>query len=92
MEFDIIHATHFDRDFDALARKHVATPALLENIKATLLSDPYNITRQRKIKKLSDVKSGEGEWRLRIDKYRIRYDLEDNVVKLYSIRHRKEGY
>ena len=33
-----------------------------------------------------------GKWRIRIGDYRIRYDVEDNLIILYTIRHRKDIY
>jgi mRNA interferase RelE/StbE len=33
-----------------------------------------------------------GKWRMRIGDYRIRYDVEGNLIILYTIRHRKDIY
>jgi mRNA interferase RelE/StbE len=41
-------------------------------------------------KKLTAIEIG--KWRLRIGDYRIRYDVEENLIILYTIRHRKDIY
>ncbi len=33
-----------------------------------------------------------GPWRYRVGDYRVRYDVEDQVVILHIVRHRKEVY
>ena len=39
-----------------------------------------------------DVPSGEGQYRIRIGDYRIRYDIIGTEVILYSFKHRKAAY
>jgi mRNA interferase RelE/StbE len=33
-----------------------------------------------------------GQFRIRIGNYRIRYDVKEDVVRIHSIKHRKEVY
>jgi mRNA interferase RelE/StbE len=33
-----------------------------------------------------------GKWRIRVGDYRIRYDIEEDQVLLYRVRHRKDIY
>ena len=33
-----------------------------------------------------------GAWRIRVGDYRIRYDIEDDQVLLYRVRHRRDIY
>ena len=33
-----------------------------------------------------------GQWRYRVDDYRIRYDIERQAIVLHVVRHRKEVY
>jgi mRNA-degrading endonuclease RelE of RelBE toxin-antitoxin system len=47
---------------------------------------------QHSIKKLTDVEPGEGQWRVRSGAYRLRYDIQDGIVTLHSINHRKDAY
>jgi mRNA interferase RelE/StbE len=41
-------------------------------------------------KKLTAIEIG--KWRIRVGDYRIRYDVEGNLIILYTIRHRKDIY
>lgn len=41
-------------------------------------------------KKLVNVEIG--QWRFRIGNYRLRYDVEEDKILLYRIRHRKDSY
>jgi mRNA-degrading endonuclease RelE of RelBE toxin-antitoxin system len=41
-------------------------------------------------KKLTAIEIG--KWRIRFRDYRIRYDIEANLIILYTIRHRKDIY
>jgi mRNA interferase RelE/StbE len=41
-------------------------------------------------KKLTAIEIG--KWRIRVGNYRIRYDVEENLIILYTIRHRKDIY
>lgn len=80
VSFSVRSTSHFERD----ARKRVKrNRALLE-----ILSGKCDI------KKLRGIKVGQGQWRIRIRDYRIRYDVLDREydVVLYSFRNRKEGY
>ena len=82
----------YERNARRLIRRN---PRLLERIEAMveiLKQDPYNISRQNNIKKLTDVPRGEGQWRIASGSYRIRYDIEENEVILYSCKHRREAY
>lgn len=65
---------------------------MIEGLYDILETDPYNTKRQYAIRKFASVKSGEGQWRIRSGKYRLRYDIKRNEVILYSFRHRKEAY
>ncbi len=44
------------------------------------------------VKKLVNVTFGEGQWRMRLGNYRVRYDIHDKNVVLHSIRDRKDSY
>ncbi len=41
-------------------------------------------------KKLTAIEIG--KWRTRVGNYRIRYDVEGDLILLYTIRHRKDIY
>lgn len=59
---------------------------------AALRQDPYNRGRQHKIRKLKGLKVGEGQWRIALGDYRIRYDIVGREVVLYSCKLRREAY
>jgi len=57
-----------------------------------LETDPFNLEGRANIRKLVDVPAGEGQFRLRIGDYRLRYDvIADNVI-LHSMRPRGKSY
>ena len=90
--FFIQKISRFERDVNRLVRKNREVVSLYEQALTVLEVDPYNISRQYRIKKLSDVKAGEGQWRLTVGRYRIRYDIKGKVVELHSFKPRPEAY
>jgi hypothetical protein len=59
----------------------------------TLEADPHNRSRSYAIKKLEGVRSGEGQYRLRIGRWRFRYDIVgQDVVLHYCGLRREETY
>lgn len=89
-QFSVETAPHFDRLFRKLARKHPELPGYLPTIRAILESDPYNRTRQHPIKKLQDVPAAKGPYRLRLGRFRFRYDIFGQTVELKSCGLRRE--
>ncbi|MYC14748.1 MAG: hypothetical protein F4Y39_13545 [Gemmatimonadetes bacterium] len=85
-------SSRFLRDARKRLRQHPELVEVLEGLRVILGEDPYNHTRQYHIKKLKDIKSGEGQWRIRHGDYRLRYDIFGQEVVLYSFRHRREVY
>lgn len=90
--FRTLSSPSFERDIRKLGRRNPNLLLKVEEAAAILREDPYNTTRAHDIKKLAAVPQGEGQWRIRIGDYRIRYDVFGTDVVLYSFRHRKEGY
>lgn len=90
--FTIQKTSRFERDINRLARKNHDVVSMYEQALIILKLDPYNVSRQYKIKKLADIPVREGQWRLRIGDYRVRYDLSGKVVELHSIKPRKDAY
>lgn len=81
----------FKRDTRRFIRTQPRLRSFLDELLASLEEDPYNSSRQHDIKKLTGVKPGRGQWRIRSGDYRLRYDIFGTDV-LYSLRHRKEAY
>ena len=90
--FRLLPSTRFKRDFEEIYKRNRTIIRKLEPLQSILLHDPYNRSRRYDIKKLKDVPSGEGQYRIRSGKYRLRYDIDGNDVILYSFKHRKEAY
>lgn len=84
--------TGFERDMNRLARKNRDVVSLYGQALIILKFDPYNLSHQYKIKKLTDIPAGDGQWRLRIGNYRIRYDISGKRIELHSIKPRKDAY
>ncbi|MBI4460008.1 MAG: type II toxin-antitoxin system RelE/ParE family toxin [Acidobacteria bacterium] len=59
---------------------------ILRAIETKLLKDPFQYSR-----KLVD-KRGPGCWRFRVGDYRIRFDIEGQLLLFYRVRHRREVY
>jgi mRNA-degrading endonuclease RelE of RelBE toxin-antitoxin system len=55
-----------------------------------LSSDPYKHTRSHQIKKLETIPAGEGAWRLRLGRWRFRYDIWERQVELSYCGLRRE--
>jgi mRNA-degrading endonuclease RelE of RelBE toxin-antitoxin system len=90
--FRLLPSTRFKRDFEQAFKHQRAIILKLEPLKIILRHDPYNTSGRYDIKKLKDVAVGEGRWRIRSGRYRLRYDILGNDVILYSFKHRKEAY
>jgi hypothetical protein len=74
--FDVRTTSHFDRLFKKLVAGHRKEDVeVLGQALAILEADPFNRTRRYPIKKLEDVAPGEGQYRLRIRRWRFRYDI-----------------
>ena len=90
--FRVLTTPGYERDFRTISRGRPSIADAMEQLLAILRRDPYNRTGQQQIKKLTECKAGEGQWRIRWKEYRLRYDILGNDVVLYSFRHRKEAY
>ena len=64
----------------------------MEKAAAVLVIDPFNLSQAHNIKKLKDVAENDGQWRLRVGRYRIRYDIVGHTIVLHSIKHRRDAY
>lgn len=57
-----------------------------------LETDPFNLEDRANIRKLVDVPAGEGQFRIRLGDYRLRYDVVGDEVVLHSMRPRGKSY
>jgi len=90
--FRVVTTPSFEREFRKLSQRNRKLLDALQELIAMLAEDPHGRSGRHPIKKLSGVKSGEGQWRVRWREYRLRYDIFGNEVVLHSFRHRKEAY
>jgi mRNA-degrading endonuclease RelE of RelBE toxin-antitoxin system len=90
--FRVLTTPSFEREFRRISRKTVSLEAALGELVVLLAEDPYNRSGRYPIKKLVQLKSGEGQWRIRWRDYRLRYDIFGHDVVLHSFRHRKDAY
>jgi addiction module RelE/StbE family toxin len=90
--YRIISSSYFERDYKALAKRNPQVISRVEAMVEALRQDPYNRSGKHNIKKLRGVKKGEGQWRIALGDYRIRYDIFGQEVLLYSCKHRRAAY
>ena len=87
--FRIETTPHFYRLFRKLAKRHPDLPRYLPTIRDILQTDPYNNTRKHPIKKLTGLQQ-DGRWRLRVGRWRFRYDIVAQTVELKYCGLRRE--
>lgn len=88
--FSVTATTHFERETRKLVRRHPDLPDELERVATILSQDPYNRTRSHQIKKLESVAPGDGQYRIRFGRFRVRYDIEGQTVFLKYCGLRRE--
>jgi len=82
----------FERDARSITRCNARLLRVLDRLLNVLAEDPYNKSGRHDIKKLTGLKPGGGQWRIRAGDYRLRYDIFGRDVVLYAVRHRREAY
>ena len=90
--FHVVTTPAFEREFRRVSRGNAALVDALAGLLHILTEDPHKRSGQHQIKKLTGLRLGEGQWRIRWRDYRLRYDIFGNEVVLHSFRHRKEAY
>jgi mRNA-degrading endonuclease RelE of RelBE toxin-antitoxin system len=79
-----------ERLLTRLHKQHPDFRAAYERSLGILGSDPYNRSGSHTIKKLENVAAGDGAWRLRLGRWRLRYDIWDQLVELSYCGLRRE--
>lgn len=90
--FRVLTTPAFERDFRKLSNAEPKLLRAFEELIGILQQDPHNRTGRHKIKKLTGVRSGEGQSRIRWREYRLRYDILGRDVVLHTFRHRRDAY
>ena len=88
--FTIRAVPRFQRLYRALLKKHPEFAELYAKAFGILRKDPYNKSRLHPIKKLRDVKQDDGQYRIRLQRFRIRYDIYGTEVLLQYCGLRRE--
>jgi mRNA-degrading endonuclease RelE of RelBE toxin-antitoxin system len=88
--FSVQTTAAFDREFRKLAKQHRDLIDHYRSVIAILGNDPYNRRREHNIRKLEGVAPGDGQYRLRIQRFRFRYDIRDRLVTLAACSLRRE--
>ena len=88
--FAVHTSPHFDRLLKRLARQHAELSEVFARVLHILSSDPSNRSRTHAIRKLQGVPAGEGQYRLRLGRWRCRYDIQGQEVHLHYCGLRRE--
>ncbi len=90
--FTIRGTPRFERMTQKLLKHHPELRGVLDRVREILSNDPYNRTSLHPIKKLVG-EQGEGQYRLRLGRWRFRYDIHGSEVVLqYCGLRREETY
>ena len=88
--FSVQAAPHYERLAKKLLRSHRDFVEVQAQAGAILSADPYNVSRQHHIKKLEGVAPGDGQFRLTMGRWRLRYDIVGREVRLVYCGLRRE--
>lgn len=88
--FSVRTVPAFERLARRLADQHPEFPRLLGEAIEILEVDPHNVSRRHGILKLTNVPAGEGQYRLRLGRFRLRYDVTGRDVSLLYCGLRRE--
>lgn len=91
--FTVRNSPGFIRTLRKLAKRHAELADRYDEAIAILETDPYNRSRTHAIKKLENIPVGEGQYRLRLGRWRFRYDISGrDVVLTYCGLRREDTY
>ena len=91
--FRVLVTPHFERLFRKLNKRHPELSSTHQKAISILRADPHNRSRSHAIKKLEGTTPGEGQYRLRLGRWRFRYDIiGPDVVLHYCGLRREETY
>jgi mRNA-degrading endonuclease RelE of RelBE toxin-antitoxin system len=90
--YRVIVLPGLEREVQRLRKRLPHVYASLLQAIELLETDPFNLQGRANIRKLVDVPAGEGQLRLRIGDYRLRYDVVGDEVILHSMRPRGRSY
>lgn len=89
-EFTVHTTPRFDREAHVLRERQPDSFKQFSVALDILEHEPYNRCRAHTIKKPEAVPAGKGQYRLRLRRFRFRYDIEENTVTLRYCGLRRE--
>ena len=88
--FAVRTSSHFQRLYRHLRKRRSELASRYAQALRVLQEDPYNHSRQHNIRTLEGGTHGEGQYRLRLGRWRFRYDIFEQEVLLYYVGLRRE--
>lgn len=88
--FSVRTTPHYERLSLRLFRTHPEFGALEQRAKEILSTDPYNRSHSHPIAKLTAFRQGEGQYRIRLGRFRFVYDIYTREVVLQYCDLRRE--
>ena len=89
--FMVLTAPRFESLARNLSKRHPDFSGALSEAISILATDPLNVNREHQIRKLVGVLRGDGQYRLRLRRWRFRYDLYGREVLLTYCGLRRES-
>ena len=81
----------FEKELLKLTRQHSEVKGHYNTVINVLKKDPFNHSRNYPIAKLEGVPAGEGQYRIRYEHFRFRYDIVGKGVYLKACSLRSEA-
>ena len=91
VSFSVRAIPRYEQMVRKLMKRHPELGDIQHSVREILATDPYNQSRQHNIKKLEGIRSGEGQYRLSLGRWRFRYDIFKQEVVLHYCGLRREN-
>jgi hypothetical protein len=88
--FSVLGTAGYARGFKKLVKTHPELIEIAEEAISILEIDPYNRSRTGDVKKLTNVPPEEGNFRLRLGRWRFRHSIYGAQVVLHDCALRRE--
>jgi mRNA-degrading endonuclease RelE of RelBE toxin-antitoxin system len=80
--YSVLTTSLFNRLLYKLVQQHPELPDIFESAITILKADPHNLSRSHPIIKLRGIYPGNGQYRLRVGRWRFRYDIWDKLEEV----------
>jgi hypothetical protein len=86
-----VHVTpHYEQLFRKLLKGHPELESAQRRVHDILTTDPHNVSRSHDVTKLEAIPQGQGQYRLRLGRFRFRYDIFGTEIWLFYCGLRRE--